>query len=104
MKLIEKLSEMIEEELNDADKYARCALNYKEDDKALADVFYKLSEEELGHMALLHGQVVAQIETYRKAHGDPPEKMQALYDYLHKKHIQHTTEVKVMLGLYKGER
>ena len=101
MKIIEKLSDMIEEELSDAEKYARCALNYKEENKTLADVFYKLAEEEMVHMNLLHGQVVTTIESYRKQHGDPPEGMKTLYDYLHRKHMQRASEIRVMIGMYK---
>ena len=102
MKIIAKLSEMIEEELTDAEKYARCALNYKEDRKALADTFYDLANGEMEHMNKLHTQVVGIIEEYRKTNGEPPENMKMLYDYLHKQHIKKASEVKIMLAMYKG--
>lgn len=102
MTIIAKLSDFIEEELNDADKYARCALNYKEENPNLATVFNRLSLEEMNHMNLLHEQVVALIIEYKKAHGDPPEKMQGIYDYLHKKHMERANEIKILQGLFKG--
>ena len=101
MIVIKELSEMIEEEIEDAGKYAKCALHYKESRPALADVFYKLANEELGHMNALHGQVVAIIDEYKKKNGDPPEAMKMLYDILHDKHIANTAAVKGMLSLYK---
>lgn len=102
MEMIKKLSEMIEEELEDAEKYARCALNNKEDFKSVADVFYELGNAEMEHMNKLHGQVVNIIENYRKEHGEPPEKMKFLYDYLHEKHMKKAAEIKIMLSMYKG--
>ena len=102
MQLISKLSDMIEEELEDAEKYIKCAMNHKEDNPNLAATFAKLSIEEMGHVALLHDQVVALITEYRKAHGAPPEKMQGIYDYLHKKHMEKANAIKVMQGLFKG--
>ena len=101
MKLIQELSEMIEEEIADAGKYAKCALEHKEKNPSLADTFYKLLNEELGHMNALHTQVVSIIDKYRKEKGDPPEAMLMLYDILHKKHIANTAAVKGMLSLYK---
>ena len=67
MKLIEKLCDMISEELDDAEKYARCALKHREDYPELAQTFYKLSNEEMDHMNALHKMVVSIIEDYRKA-------------------------------------
>ena len=81
---IKKLTEMIKEELNDAEKYARCALDAKEQGKtSLAATFNKLSLEEMGHMEALHDQVENIISEYRKEHGDPPERMLGRYEYAH---------------------
>lgn len=102
MLIIKKLSEMIKEEIHDAEKYARCALNHKEDDKILADTFYTLSNEELKHMEMLHDQVARLINDYRKTKGEPPEPMLAIYNYLHEEQINAVREVKVLLAMYKG--
>lgn len=101
MKLIKDLSEMIEEEISDAEKYARCALRHKEDRPALADTFYKLSNEEIGHANLLHTQIVSVIEEYRKANGNPPDVMLTLYEIYHEKYIMGVATVKGILALYK---
>lgn len=101
MKIIENLSDMIAEEIDDAKKYAECALKHKYDNRSLADVFYTLSIEELKHMNLLHGEVTKIIEQHRKTNGEPPASMLAVYDYLHKKQIDRTAEVKTMQAMYK---
>ena len=102
MKIIKKLSSMIREEIGDAEKYAKCALNHKESDKVLSDTFYTLANEELKHMDMLHAQVVRIINEYRAKNGNPPEAMQAVYDYLHEEQIERVQEVKILLGMYKG--
>ena len=102
MKIISKLSDLIEEELGDADKYINLALNTREDFPNLSATFYKLSTEEMGHVNMLHDQVVSIISDYRRSHGDPPEKMQAIYDYIHGKHIEKANEIKIAQALYKG--
>ena len=101
MLIIKNLSKMIKEEIGDAEKYARCALNHKSDDKSLADTFYTLSNEELKHMEMLHNQVVRIIDAYRKEKGDPPAAMMAVYDYVHEEQIEAVKEVKLLLAMYK---
>lgn len=101
MKIIEKLSDMIADEIECAEKYAKCALHYKEENPAVAETFYRIATEKMGHMGLLHTQVAGIIEAYRKEKGEPPEAMKLLYDILHRKHIEHAAAVKGMLALYK---
>ena len=69
---------------------------------ALADLFYELSLEEMGHVEKLHKEVADLIAEYRTDHGDPPKEMMTLYDYLHEKHIGMATEIKVKQGMFKA--
>ena len=102
MKIIKCLSELITEELHDADKYIDLAEKWKADEPDTADLFYQLSTEEMGHVDKLHEEVKELIEEYRKEHGDPPKEMMVLYDYLHEMHIGTATKIKIKQGMYKG--
>ena len=92
---------MIEDEINDAGKYARCALKNKDGKPKLADLFYKLSNDEMTHMSLLHDAVTEIIADYRKEQGEPPAPMMAVYNYLHQKQIDHAAEVRALQAMYK---
>lgn len=102
MKIIKCLSELIDEELSDAEKYIDLAVRWKQDEPDTADLFYELSTEEMGHVDKLHEEVVELIEEYRKTHGEPPKEMMVLYEYLHEKHIGHATQIRVKQGMYKA--
>lgn len=101
MKMIELLSEHIEDELEDACTYAKLALEYKESDPEVANLFYKLSQEEMTHMDALHNRVVACIDTYKKLKGEPPEGMKALYEFMHKREIAQAEKVATLQGMFK---
>ena len=102
MKIIKCLSELIEDELNDACHYIDLAMKWKQDEPDTAELFYELSLAEMEHMDRLHNEVAELIEEHRKEHGEPPKEMMVLYDYLHQKHIGHATEIRVKQGMYKA--
>lgn len=101
MKIIEKLSEMIECEIEDAEKYAKCALKYKSENSMLAELFYSLSLDETQHQNKLHKAVVELINEYRSNNGEPPANMLAVYEYLHDKQIEEAAEVKNLQMMYR---
>lgn len=89
---------MIEEEAEGAGEYAKEAVRLKDENPALARMFYELANDELGHVGRLHEAVVRLIKEWRAEHGDPPEAMMAVYDYLHEKQIAKTAEARATLA------
>ena len=101
MEIIKKLSGMIDDELEGACEYIKCALKYKEDQPNLSKTFYELSLEEMGHVNKLHSEVTKLIENHRREHGEPPATMLAVYDYIHEKHIEKATKIRLYQDQYK---
>lgn len=101
MKLIKKMSEMILDEIHNAECYVKKAIEYKEEKPELARMFYNLSADDMSHMNMIHEAVVDIIREYREEHGEPPEAMKAVYDYLHEKQIEEASEVKSLQAMYK---
>ena len=101
MKIIQLLSEHIEEELEDAEAYIKLAIEYKEEFPQIAKTFYELSTEEMRHMDMLHLEVAALIKKHREEHGEPPAAMLAVYEYLHKKDIEKSAKVKLLQNHFR---
>lgn len=101
MKIIELLSEKIEEEVSDAKAYVEMAIKYKEEYPELARTLFNLSNQEMEHMSLLHNEVTEIIRKYRETKGEPPADMLAVYNYLHQKQMEKSMEVKRMQSMYK---
>lgn len=103
MKIIKTLSEMIEDELEGAEHYAKMALTQKETHPGLARVLDEISQQEMNHVNLLHGEVVKLIEQHRKEKGEPPAAMLAVYEFLHERHIAKANIVKVCQSQYRAD-
>lgn len=59
---IENLSEYIEDEIKDAGKYARCAMKHKDETPELAQLFHRLSGEEMEHAKLLYDAAMGEVK------------------------------------------
>lgn len=103
MKIIKMLVEQIEDEACGAEDYAKKAMEYKEEDKLLADTYSRLAEVELQHVDALHAQVVRIIKAWQAKGNETPPAMQAIYDWEHQKSIDHIARVKTMLAMYAGK-
>jgi sulfur relay (sulfurtransferase) DsrC/TusE family protein len=102
MKLIRDLEELIEEEVSDIKKYAKMANELREKHPQLAQVLYTISTQEESHQHMLHSEVVKIVEDYRREHGEPPAAMMAVYEYVHKKHIDKLAEAKRYQEMYRN--
>lgn len=97
MEEIKMLLEDIREELEDAEKYAKCAAKYKDTDRELSSTFYTLAGEELGHMEKLHTQGVRIIKAYKEKGHEDQATMQTIWDWEKPKIIEHTAHVRHLL-------
>lgn len=102
MKLIEKLIDRIDEEIEDVKYYAKLATEVKAEYPTLAQVLFNISTQEDGHQAAIHNEVVKIIEEHRRTHGEPPAPMMAVYNYLHKKSIDKLAEARMYQDVYKS--
>lgn len=102
MKIIKELEELIEEEIHDVKKYAKMAAEMKAEYPSLANTLYTISTQEDAHHAALHAEVVKIIEGYRKTNGEPPASMMAVYEYVHKKHIDAMADARRYQDVYKS--
>ena len=101
MKIIKYLYERINEEIADAEWYIRHAMRVKEEYPELSRVLSNLSAQELEHSQMLHTEAVNIIRKYRDEHGEPPQAMMAVYDYLHDREIENYNKVKSMQDRYR---
>lgn len=101
MKIIKVLSEKIEEEIKDAKDYIEMAIELKDEYPELSRTLSNLSAQEMEHMNILHNEVAVIIKKYRDTNGEPPAEMLAVYNYLHKRHIEDAKDVRMLQSMYK---
>jgi Mn-containing catalase len=102
MKLIEKLVGLVEDELDGSEHYIKMALAHKDDNASLAKVLYEISTQEMNHVAMLHDEVKKMIQDYRREKGEPPAAMLAIYEYMHKRHIDKAARIKMLQAEFKN--
>ena len=100
MEIIKKISQKIDSELEDAQRYIKCAYKVEDEYPQLADTYYKLSLAEMEHVTMLHDCVTNIINEYKREH-EVPEGMKVLYDYLHERQIRWAEKIKLKQERFK---
>lgn len=101
MKIIKHIVEDIKDEMDGAEHYAKLAVQYKSEDRALADNYAKMAEAELGHVTSLHDQAVRLITQQKNSGVTTPPSMQAVWDWEHEKMVDTVARIKVILSMAK---
>lgn len=102
MEQIKTIVKDIKEEVEGATHYAKLATQYKDTDKALADAYYMMANQELSHVDALHAQAVRMIKAYQATGKEVPAAMQAVWDFEHEMRVDDVSKVKTLLSMYKG--
>ena len=93
--------EQINEELEDAEKYIKCAMNYKDEHPHLANIYYELSVAEMGHFEKLHSAVSTLINEEKNKGNEPTNEMMIIYNYEHGKYVKEATEIRIMQEMFR---
>lgn len=103
MKLIKKMMEQIHDEIEDAEDYAKDALEYKDSPqhKDAADLYYTLANEELGHSEKLKAHVARMVGKHKAERTDDYKEIMYLYEYLNHINTECAVKAKIMLDMYK---
>ena len=103
MKIVAKLVEMIDDEIDGAREYAALAHEERAEHPRLADKLIDLATAEIGHMKTLHAEVTKLIEEIKERDGEPPADMMAIYRYEHDKQVKRAAIVRQMINEYQND-
>lgn len=99
MKMIKKLVDCLDEELEGAQMYAEKYVERKaNDDTKWAARFKAMAEDEIRHSTQIHELIVEEIEKLKKIY-TPPQEMLDKWDHEHVKYVDSAAWIKQMLAL-----
>lgn len=102
MRIIKKLAEMIDDEIDGAIEYAEDAVLYKDSMPELGRMFAELAEEELGHVGRLHDAVAEIIKNAKEAGKSVPPGMMEMFEYVNKRQIGKVNEARNYLTQFRA--
>lgn len=99
MTIIKKYAENIEEELEDAKKYAEKYVEAKsKNNMQTANRYREMASDELKHATFIHEWAIEEIDQLSKVY-TPPVGMQEKWDKLHREYVEKTAWIKQMLAM-----
>ena len=96
MKIIKDLVAKIEDELEDAEDYAKLAFSWHAEYPEVSEVFLTISRQETSHANMLHNQAERMIKDYMSAGGKVPDSMRGVWEWEHEKMIDTMARVKAL--------
>lgn len=100
MRSIQKLAHRIQEELEDAQRYAEMYVEKKAAGKQQwASKFQKMAEDELQHAAYLHEFAASEIDQLRSVFKSPPPSMLDVWEAEHRAYVEKAAWIKQMLTM-----
>lgn len=100
MRSIQKFAHRIQEELEDAQRYAELYVEKKAAGKQQwASKFQKMAEDELQHAAYLHEFAVSEIDQLKAVFKSPPAAMMDAWEAEHKAYVDKAAWIKQMLSM-----
>lgn len=91
---IKKLTNQIVDEMDGAKDYIKCALNYKEKDRTVSEIYYNMAQQEMSHCANLNRV----METLHDESNLPEE---ALIDFMKSMENDKIAELRILMSMYK---
>lgn len=101
MDKIKDLFELVDDELQDAMKYAKLAMEHKDTDNAMAELFYSLSLEEIKHKQNLYNCAVKAMTTYVEKYPEKEEITKEVFEALNERTIDWENSIRVYQGMYR---
>lgn len=101
MREIKELAAFIQDEVNGALSYAKCAVYYKNTRPDLASLLYNLATTEAQHAQKLHAEV-AKLITEAEKHTNYPQEMRDKWEKIHKASMKKLAKANSYIAMYKG--
>ena len=101
MREIKELARNMKEELCDAEKYAKQALEHKATDKRLGDMYLALAKAEIGHAVMEHEQAVRIIKEQKDSGKSIPAGMMELWNWEHEQLMEQEKGAKILIDMYE---
>ena len=101
MKILKDMIKKSYDTLEEIEWYGEKALLYKDEYRAVADIYNKIAEIHINIYDNLHKQMVDLIEQKKRSGIQPPSEMTAIWEYEHERLIKEFKEAKVLVEEYK---
>ena len=103
MERIKCIMRDIAEEREGAEHYAKKALQYKDSDHDLAEMYYNMSRQEMNHAENLYTQGHRLMCKIKEHDPEDYEKMLWAWEWEHDKTTEEMAEARMLQEMYRGQ-